>query len=126
MVVMILENVSVGLRGELTRWMLEPHAGVFVGSLSAMVRDRLWMKCCQKIGTGGALMVWSTNNEQGYQMRSYDQTHREVVDFDGLQLVREVSQSQAINQKARRVRQKNDRGLNPQVELEKAGNPSKI
>jgi CRISPR-associated protein Cas2 len=44
MVVMILERVPVGLRGELTWWMLEPKAGVFVGRLSGMVRDLLWEK----------------------------------------------------------------------------------
>ena len=31
MVVMVLEKVPVSLRGELTRWLIEPHPGVFVG-----------------------------------------------------------------------------------------------
>ena len=38
MVVMILERVPPGLRGEIRRWMIEPRAGVFVGKLSAMVQ----------------------------------------------------------------------------------------
>ena len=38
MVVMILERVPVLLRGELTRWLLEVRAGVFVGTMSAGVR----------------------------------------------------------------------------------------
>ena len=42
MVILILECVPSSLRGELTRWMLELKAGVFVGTMSAMVRDRLW------------------------------------------------------------------------------------
>ena len=46
MVVIILEKVSPALRGELTRWLIEPHPGVFVGHVSGMVRDRLWEKCC--------------------------------------------------------------------------------
>ena len=41
---MILEKVPPSLRGELTRWFLEPKAGVFVGHVGAMVRDRLWQK----------------------------------------------------------------------------------
>ncbi len=41
MVVIILEKVPAGLRGELTRWLLELKAGVFVGKVSAMVRERL-------------------------------------------------------------------------------------
>jgi CRISPR-associated protein Cas2 len=30
---MILEKVPTSLRGELTRWMLEPKSGVFVGNI---------------------------------------------------------------------------------------------
>ena len=48
MIIMILEKVPVSARGELTRWLLEPRAGVFVGHVSAMVRERLWEKCCKK------------------------------------------------------------------------------
>jgi CRISPR-associated protein Cas2 len=88
MVVMILETVPVGLRGELTRWLIEPHAGVFVGHVSAMVRDRLWQKCCQGLRAGGVLQIWSTNTEQRFQMRAYGDTRREIVEFDGLQLIR--------------------------------------
>jgi CRISPR-associated protein Cas2 len=41
MVVLVLERVPVSLRGELTRWMLEIRSGVFVGTLTSVVRDRL-------------------------------------------------------------------------------------
>ena len=88
MVVMILETVPVGLRGELTRWLIEPHAGVFVGHVNAMVRDRLWQKCCRRVQSGGLVQIWTTNNEQHYAMRTYGITKREVVDFEGLQLIR--------------------------------------
>jgi CRISPR-associated protein Cas2 len=47
MVVIILEKVPVRLRGELTRWLLELKAGVFVGKVSAMVRDKLWQRVCE-------------------------------------------------------------------------------
>ena len=88
MVVMILETVPVSLRGELTRWLIEPHPGVFVGHVSAMVRDRLWAKCCRATRGGGVLQIWTTNTEQKFQMRSFGATKREIVDFDGLQLIR--------------------------------------
>ena len=88
MVVMVLETVPVGLRGELTRWLIEPHPGVFVGHVSALVRDRLWLKCCQRIKEGGVVQLWSTNNEQRFQARTYGTTTREIVDYEGLQLVR--------------------------------------
>lgn len=88
MVVIILESVPTSLRGELTRWLIEPHPGVFVGHLSGMVRDRLWEKCCQKVKEGGVLQLWSTNNEQRFAMRTFGTTRRELVDFEGLQLIR--------------------------------------
>lgn len=88
MVVLILERVTPGLRGELTRWMLEPNPTVFVGTLSAMVRDRLWDKIADKLGSvGAATMIWSSDTEQGFSMRTLGDTARVVVDFEGLQLV---------------------------------------
>lgn len=87
MVILILESVPVSLRGELTRWLIEPHPGVFVGHLSAMVRDRLWKKCCEKSKEGGIVQLWSTNNEQRFEMRMAGNTRRRVVDFDGLKLI---------------------------------------
>jgi len=88
MVVIILENVSPSLRGELTRWLIEPRAGVFVGQVSGMVRDRLWDKCCERLRDGGAVQLYSTNNEQRFAVRTAGVTRREVVDFEGLQLIR--------------------------------------
>lgn len=85
--VIILEKVSVTLRGELTRWLIEPHPGVFVGHVSAMVRDRLWEKCCKHCKSGGVVQIWSTNNEQRFAMRMYGDTKRRIVDYDGLQLI---------------------------------------
>ena len=70
MVVLILERVPVGLRGELTRWLLEPKTGVFVGSVSGMVRDLMWEKVCQESRGGGCTMIHSYNREQGFAIRS--------------------------------------------------------
>ena len=88
MVMMVLEKVPASLRGELTRWLVEPYPGVFVGHVNAMVRDRLWDKCCHARHAGGIIQAWSTNTEQGFQMRIAGATKRDVVDFDGLQLIR--------------------------------------
>ena len=88
MVVMILEKVPTSLRGELTRWLIEPHSGVFVGHVNAMVRDRLWKKCCDAKRAGGVVQIWSTNTEQRFKVRMAGATKRSVIDFDGLQLIR--------------------------------------
>ena len=52
MVVMILERVPRSLRGELTRWLVEVDTGVFVGRVSAAVRELLWEKVVEKAGEG--------------------------------------------------------------------------
>jgi CRISPR-associated protein Cas2 len=88
MVVLILERAPTSLRGELTRWLLEPHAGVFVGSVSAAVRDRLWEEVKCRLRGGSAMMVHNAANEQGFAIRIHAQAARTVEDFDGLQLIR--------------------------------------
>lgn len=88
MVVLILERVPQGLRGELSRWFLEPKAGVFVGKVSALVREKLWDKAVEKSKAGGCLMIYSSNNEQGFQIKSWGKTARSIIDFEGLFLVR--------------------------------------
>jgi CRISPR-associated protein Cas2 len=88
MVVIILESVPIGVRGELTRWLLELRAGVFVGNVSAMVRDKLWEIICDKLRKkGGGFLIQSTNTEQGYAIRSVGTTTKIVEDYDGLLLV---------------------------------------
>lgn len=87
MIVIILEKVPIGLRGELSRWLLEPQSGIFVGHVSARVRDKLWEKACQASKGGGVLQIWSTNTEQRYRMRVYGHTSRRVVEYEGLQLI---------------------------------------
>jgi CRISPR-associated protein Cas2 len=86
--VIVLERVPVGLRGELTRWMLELHTGVFVGRLSAMVRDTLWEYVCDQMREGAGLLVYQQNNEQGFAVRSCGATNRRIEDREGLILVR--------------------------------------
>lgn len=88
MLVMVLEKVPASTRGELTRWLIEVKTGVFVGHVSARVRDKLWAKCVKAKRIGGVTQIWSTNTEQRFQMRMAGNTAREIVDFEGLQLIR--------------------------------------
>lgn len=88
MVVMILERAPAGLRGELTRWLIEPQSGVYVGNVSAAVRDSLWNEVCRKLRGGAALMIHNAANEQGFSMRFTSGTSRTLEDFDGLLLIR--------------------------------------
>ena len=88
MILMILENVPSSARGELTRWLIEVKSGVFVGHVSARVRDKLWEKCSQAKRTGGVTQIWSTNTEQHFAMRMSGNTQREIIELEGLQLIR--------------------------------------
>lgn len=87
MVVIMMEKVPVSLRGEITRWMIEPRTGIFVGNISALVRDKLWDLICQKLKGGAAILLQSAANEQGFKVRSFGDTTRKIKNFDGLQLV---------------------------------------
>jgi len=87
-VVIILEKVPASLRGELSRWMIEAKAGIFVGKLSGMVRDRLWVKICENVKGGAGILIHADDCEQGYAIRLCGTPSRSVVDFDGLSLIR--------------------------------------
>ena len=87
MVVIVLESVPKSVRGELTRWLLEVRAGVFVGNISAIVRDKLWEMLCQKLKDGNGLLMHNAANEQGYLIRTHGESNYLVRDFDGLLLV---------------------------------------
>ena len=88
MIVIVVERVPAGLRGELTRWLLEPKTNVFVGDVTAMVRDRLWGRVCGGSRSGAAMLVHTADNEQGFSVRAWGETSRELVEHEGLTLVR--------------------------------------
>ena len=86
MTVIVLTAVPPGLRGHLTRWLLEISAGVFVGHVSARVREEMWARVVEYVADGRALMVHSVRGEQrlAFQVHGHDWT---PVDFDGITLM---------------------------------------
>mgnify|MGYP001258241593 FL=1 len=101
MIIMVLEKVTASQRGELTRWLFEVKTGVFVGHVSALVRDKLWEKCSESRGAGRVFQAWSTNNEQHFAMRTAGGENRRVVDWEGVQLVQEIKDALTPAQKRR-------------------------
>ncbi len=87
MVVIIMEKVPVSVRGELSRWMLELRPGVFVGKVSALVREELWSWLLPKLKSGSALMVFPSDTEQGFSFYMSGFSGRTLRDFEGLFLV---------------------------------------
>ncbi|MFI1508145.1 type I-E CRISPR-associated endoribonuclease Cas2e [Streptomyces sp. NPDC020597] len=86
MTVIVLTNCPAGLRGFLTRWLLEISAGVFVGNPSARIRDALWHEVQQYAGQGRALLTHTTNNEQGFTFRTHDHAWH-PIDHEGVTLI---------------------------------------
>lgn len=84
---MILEQVSKPARGELSRWLVEVKPGVYIGHVSALVRDLLWEKCNSDKRIGVVFQAWSTNNEQGYQMRIDGFSDRIIANWEGVLLI---------------------------------------
>lgn len=92
MIVITMTDCPVGLRGDLTKWLLEINAGVFVGQVSARVRDHLWMRIKETTKNGRVTMVFNTNNEQRLDFRVHNSTW-EPIDFDGIKLMLRPSPS---------------------------------
>ena len=92
MTVIVLTNCPPGLRGFLTRWLLEISAGVFIGNPSARIRDTLWNEVQQYAGQGRALLAHTTNNEQGFTFRTHDHNWH-PIDHEGLTLIRRPNPS---------------------------------
>ncbi|BDP42580.1 hypothetical protein DAETH_25490 [Deinococcus aetherius] len=87
MLVMTLERVPPSLRGELTRWLIEVQTGVYVGTVSATVRDLLWDKVVQHARGGRCTQLYRSNSEQGFAVRMHGEGRRTLVDLEGYQLV---------------------------------------
>ncbi len=88
MCVIVTENAPPALRGELTRWLLEVKPGVFVGRTSASVREKLWEKVRNDTAASGALLLYSSDTEQGFRIELHGDPKRTVVDLDGIQLIK--------------------------------------
>lgn len=101
MVIMILEKVPASVRGDLSRWLIKIRTGVYVGHVSARVRDKLWEKCVEKRQAGSIFQAWSTNNEQHFAMRLEGDSSREIIDWEGIQLVMEKKDQLTLPQKKR-------------------------
>ena len=102
MIVITLTDCPLSLRGDLTKWLIEINTGVFVGKVSARVRDNLWNRVVENVKNGKATMVFNTNNEQHMDFRIH-QSENEIIDFDGLKLVMKPTVARTKNLSKRRM-----------------------
>ena len=86
MIVLSLTDCPPRVRGDLSRWLCELTTGVYVGHVSARVRDEIWRRVCDQMKSGRATMVFTAQNEQGFDYRVHHAAW-EPIDFDGLKLM---------------------------------------
>lgn len=94
MIVVTLSSCPSSLKGDLTLWMQEISTGVYVGNLSARVRDELWQRIISNVEQGTASMIYSSNNEQRMEFRVHNSGYK-PIEFDGLFLV--MKENKRIN-----------------------------
>ncbi|MEZ0109318.1 CRISPR-associated protein Cas2 [Catenulispora sp. EB89] len=91
MVVIATTAVPDSLRGALSRWTIEVLPGIFVGTMSARVRDELWQATSAVVGGGAAMLIHPAANEQGFELSTAGLRRRVPIDLDGLTLMRMVA-----------------------------------
>ncbi len=87
MLVVVTENVP-----PTTRWLIclvsaEVRAGVYVGDVSAKIREMIWEQIAGLAEEGNVVMAWATNTESGFEFQTFGVNRRTPVDLDGLRLV---------------------------------------
>lgn len=90
MVVINLSSCPKGLKGDLSKWLIEISTGTFVGNVNARVRDHLWEKICSLVKDGKATMAYTAQCEQRIRFRVHG-TDWVPVDYDGLVLIKKPS-----------------------------------
>lgn len=88
MLVIVTEAVPERLRGyplPAGCWKCGP--GMYVGSYSVRVRERLWRVVCAETGEGNAVLIWKADHESGFEFVTVGRNARRPVDWDGIRLV---------------------------------------
>ena len=100
--VIVLSNVPEAVKGYTSAYFIQVSPGVFVGKVSAKVRDLLWDKLSGLTGIGAASLVHSNDSEQGFVIRTR-MSNYEDVDFDGITLIEHHPYNRATRLGLRRL-----------------------
>lgn len=87
MTIITMSSIPSSLRGDLTKWLFEISTGVYVGNVSARVREELWDRICSNCKEGQATMVYSARNEQRLRFQVHNSNWM-ISDNDGLILMK--------------------------------------
>ena len=87
MLVIVVENAPLVLRGRLAVWLLEIRAGVYVGNYARRTREMIWDQVLSLLGDGNAVMAWAAPNDAGFDFATAGANRRVPVELDGFKLV---------------------------------------
>lgn len=84
--VITIKKSPPSLRGDLTKWMQEISTGVYVGNFNTKIREKLWERVIESVGSGEATMTYAYRNEIGYRFETHN-SNKIPINFDGIPLV---------------------------------------
>ena len=87
MLVIASETIPARLRGRLAIWLLQVRAGIYIGNVSAKVREMIWEQCEALYEEGNIVMAWQTNTESGFDFQTLGENRRIPIEMDGVRLV---------------------------------------
>ncbi|MBR4225900.1 MAG: type I-E CRISPR-associated endoribonuclease Cas2 [Candidatus Methanomethylophilaceae archaeon] len=94
MIVVVLSSCSPSLRGDLTKWLFEISTNVYAGQTGARIREKLWERIVSECGeTGRASLVYTTNNEQGFDFLVHN-SDRVPYEIDGIRFLLKPSKNE--------------------------------
>jgi len=89
MTVIVANDTPPAIRGMLKRWFIEPKPNVFVGTVNRRTREKTLEYVRRNAPNLGLLVIASDNSSQGFFIRTYGQTDRQVTQESGLYLIAE-------------------------------------
>lgn len=87
MTVIIAQDNPDAIRGVLKRWFIEPKPNVFVGSINASVKDAVLEYILNQARGIRLLIISSSNNCQGYELRQVNDPDYSAITKDGIEIV---------------------------------------
>lgn len=87
MTVIIAQDSSDAIRGIMKRWFIEPKPGVFVGTINRGTRESVIDYIRRNSQGIKMLIIYSSNNCQGYNIEQINDTNYRSVTMTGLHLV---------------------------------------
>lgn len=87
MTVIIAQDNPDAIRGVLKRWFIEPKPNVFVGSINASVKDAVLAYILNQARGIRLLIISSSNNCQGYELRQVNDPDYGAAILDGVEII---------------------------------------